>query len=281
MILARNPRDMLDMRHQLGPARLHIARQKGHEVHPDHPALVGHHFDRRIVGVTDMVVQRPRPGMADHQRPSGHGRRLGHRPLPAVAQVEQQFLRFDPLDRCPPQLGKAGIGRLQRPVARQVAVVVGQLDGPDPVLLELRQPVEFGPDHACVLGIEHHREFLLALALQDIRRAFDVDHPVGIGGEEGAIIDHRLAIVTPRVGDIADRVDGHADRGNPGRHRLAISAVAPAGDALLGIGIAHAAQCIDHDRARKPVAAFALRRRFRRSRSRCCKRGHAAQHRPP
>ena len=82
-----------------------VGRQERHEIDADDAALVGDRLDRLVGGVARMIGQRPRAGVADHQRPLRVGRRLGHRPRAAVARSSSSFSALDPLDRRLAELG--------------------------------------------------------------------------------------------------------------------------------------------------------------------------------
>ena len=165
--------------------RVAVERQERHEIDADHAALVGNRLDRLVGGVARMVGQRARAGMADHQRPLGEGRGLGHRPRAAVAEVEQQLLRLDPLDRRLAELGQPAIARLERAVAREIARCCRSAGRSS------RRPSSSAPAGrararpstvSCVPMSD--AELLLALGLQDVGGASDQQQPVGVGVED-------------------------------------------------------------------------------------------------
>ena len=178
MILAGDLRDMLDMGDEVLAPRLAVGPEERHEIDADHAALVGDRLDRLVRRVARMIGHGARAGVADHQRPLGVRRPSAIVFAPPWLRSSSSFSASIRSIVARPSLTEARIGRLQRAVARQVAVVVGQLDGHHPVLLHLRQPVELRPDHRRILRAEKHRELLLPLGFQDVGGGTDQDQPV-------------------------------------------------------------------------------------------------------
>jgi hypothetical protein len=175
-----------------------------------------------------------------------------------MAQVEQHFLRLDPLDCRAPELRQSAIIGLERPISAQVAVIVGQLDGHDAVLLHLRQTVECRPDHRGVLRAEQHGELLLALGFQDVAGAANKQQAVGIGRDEILLSIDALQIVAPGIGDVSNRKHGIAHHGHAGRLGLRPCPLAQPQHIVRAIRIADAAKCIDYDGAIIPPARSTL-----------------------
>ena len=237
---------MLDVAEQVLALRTAVESEERHEIDADDAALVCDGLDRFIAGVARVVGQRPCAGVADHQRPLGESRRLGHRARAAVAEIEQQSLRLHPLDRRLAELRQAR-------VRREIAVVVGELDGHHPVLLHLRQPIELRPHHRRVLGAEQHAEPLLALRLEDISGTPDEQHVIGIRVDDVVLGLNALLVLAPGIADVTHREYGVAHDRNARSCRLGPAAIAVTELVVRRVGVADAAQRVDNDRAVIPT----------------------------
>ena len=170
-----------------------------------------------------------------------------------MSEIEQLLFRFDPADRVTAQVGEPGVRGLQRAVAREIAQIVGQLDGHHSVLLHRRQAIEIGSDHAGVLRSDENAELLLALGLKDVGSASNEEEPIRIGTENALPGRNLPLVVSPRIGAVADRKNSVADDRNSGSDRFRPGPIAPPQLVVGGIGIARAAERVDDDGAIVPA----------------------------
>ena len=232
---------------------------------PTTPPLSGDGLHFGVPDVPGVVVQGAGAGMADGHRAFGGGDGLRNRALAAVRQVEQQLFLFDALDGGAAELRQAGIRRLQRPVARQVAQVVGQLDDADAEAFQRFQPVEIEADHGGVLGAIDQRDAARCLGGADVGGAAAGDEDIRVGGDHAAEMADVADRHVPILAFVADGTDRDVEGGNAARQQFGTPARGEQDSVLFGGRVIGAAQPVD-DGGLAVIEGRALRPRNGRQR---------------
>src|ERR1700733_5585933 len=249
VIFAANIFYMVHVAYEVGAAWAAVRHEKRHPVDADDAALVGASFHLGVPYVAGIVVQRAAPGVADDRRAGRRGDALRDRALSTVAEIHQHFFLLDPSDGRMPELGQAGIARLQRAVAAEVAQIVGELNATDPQPLQQGEPIEIGAYEAGVLRAIKNGRLALALGAADVcgRVYLDenlrivADHPVDLGdGHDGLV---------PNIRSVADGVYRDVRHGETRGLEICDRARIDWGRFRRAAGVVKRAEAVDDDGA--------------------------------